>query len=213
MPSGVCQASPSGAGAAGFGLGQAMLGEIGDHAAARSSRRCARLAGARRRAAPSSGTGRRLGVERRRPAVPTSPDRASCRRSGALAVRDRPRRACRAPSTIRDWMLAGDEAVQDAAFRFDRLELLPRRFAKRIGQRLDAAGAGGRVGDEIDMAFAGQDELRVAGDAAGKGVRQAVRDRVRQDRRSNRRRRRPRRKPAIVVRRMLVSGSFAVIMR
>ena len=78
--------------------------------------------------------------------------------------------------------MAFGKALQDAAFLLDLPELVPGRFAERVGQRLDAARAGCGIGDEIDMAFGGHDELRVAGNAAREAVRQAMRDRVRQHR-------------------------------
>ena len=93
------------------------------------------------------------------------------------------------------------------------LELVPGRFAQRVGQRLDAAGAGGRIGDEVDMALVGQDQLRVAGDAAGEARRaghaRCVCGRIEIESAPPT----AAAKAAIVVRRMLVSGSCAVIMR
>ena len=156
--------------------------EIGDHAAppivssmrtAAGARRTPRLRSAigRCSARQASSTGRSLfsRIERR------ADDRRACRRDIA-------RRALVARRGDARLDVPAGEALQDAAFRFDRLELRPGRLAQRVGQRLDAAGAGGRIGDEVELAFAGHDELRVAGDAAGERVRQAMRDRVRQDR-------------------------------
>ena len=73
------------------------------------------------------------------------------------------------------------EAGQNASFRFYALEFLPRCPAKAVGQRFDAARAEGRVRDMVEVAFAGHDELGVAGNAARKAGRQTVGDRVRQD--------------------------------
>ena len=70
-----------------------------------------------------------------------------------------------------------------------------------------------RIGDEIDMAFGGHDELRVAGDAAREALRaghaRCVCGRTEIESAPPT----AAAKPAIVVRRMLVSGSAAVIMR
>ena len=109
--------------------------------------------------------------------------------------------------------LAGDEAVQDAALRFDRLELVPCRFASAsVSASTLPEPAAGSATKSIWLSL-GQDQLRVARDAAGERVGQAVRDACAAGSRSVSAPPAAAAKAAIVVRRMLVSGSIAVIMR
>ena len=178
LPGLACPASPG----RGSGFCQAMLGEIGDHCG-RADRLvdAQRLAAARRTRAPSSATGRRSAasvvtgrsdfrrIERRADDLP-------------LAVAVVPGRACCAASTIRDWILPATRLSRMPPSASIRRNSSHAASHSDCGQRLDAAGTGGRIGDEIDMALLGQDQLRVAGDAPREGVRQAVRDAVRQDR-------------------------------
>ena len=85
--------------------------------------------------------------------------------------------AARAARVSRDLLL--QQALLDgsgrAAGRLDLLEQLPRRLRDLSCQRLDAAGAGGRIGDAIEIGLFQQDELHVARDAAREAVGQADR--------------------------------------
>ena len=60
-----------------------------------------------------------------------------------------------------------------AAGGLDLLEQRPGRLRELARQRLDAAGAGGRIGDAIEIGLFQQDELHVARDAAREAVGQA----------------------------------------
>ena len=62
------------------------------------------------------------------------------------------------------------------------LELRPRLPAQLARERFKGAGAGCRVFDPPEVRLIQEDELRVAGDAAGEGIGQAERRRERQDR-------------------------------
>src|ERR1019366_5448496 len=68
---------------------------------------------------------------------------------------------------------AGVERLGQPAFRLDGLELAPAALAKTLGQRFEAAGAAGGIVDDMEVGFVLQDELRVAREAAGEGVRRA----------------------------------------
>ena len=52
---------------------------------------------------------------------------------------------------------------------------LQARSQKTLGQRFEAAGAAGRIVDDMEIGFVLQHELRVAREAAGEGVRRAER--------------------------------------
>ena len=190
MPSGVCQmlavgVSPARASA----LAQAMPAKSGIMRVLRSSGRCGRLeALAENRAVVGDGRGsagsvvdRPLGrrrIERR------ADDLRACRLRYCSA------RLSRA-ATMRAWIWPAARLSRMPPSASIVLELVPGRFAQRVGQRLDAARARSRIGDEIDMALLGHDELRVAGDRVGQR-RPAGRARCcAAGSRSNRRRRRP----------------------
>ena len=68
---------------------------------------------------------------------------------------------------------AGSEACDDTALVLDGLKQTPSLLAQGAGQRLEGAGAGGWVRDAPQVRFLGEDELRVAGHAAGEAVGQA----------------------------------------
>ena len=134
MPSGVGHAALSGlAGAVALGPLPGDACEIGDHCGAAD-----RLVDAQRLqplAEHSAALRTRCGCLRQacRPGAPMLADRASCRRSARLPAAV----VVGAPVAGLDdprLQLAGDQAVQDAAFGFDRLELVPGRFAKAIGR-------------------------------------------------------------------------------
>ena len=72
------------------------------------------------------------------------------------------------------------ERGRGAAGSFDLLEQRPGFLGHLRRQRLDAATAGGRIGDAVEVRLFQQDELQVARDAARETVGQAARQRERQ---------------------------------
>ena len=86
-----------------------------------------------------------------------------------------------AASATSPWKIAGAQRRRRAARAFKRLKDRPAALAQRRRQRLEHAGPGGRIGDEAEMQFFEQDELRVAGEPARQRVGQAERLGVGQD--------------------------------
>ena len=94
--------------------------------------------------------------------------------SGSLRVAIAFSRAARVSATL-FWITPRDKRFVRAAGRLDLLKQGPGRAAEFVGQRLDAAGAGGRIGDFGEIGFFLENELRVARDAARERVRQSER--------------------------------------
>ncbi len=71
-----------------------------------------------------------------------------------------------AAEVFRDLALEGaiGKRRRKAAFGLDLLKQRPGLFGERLGQRLEAARARGRIFDEAEMGFAQEDELSVAGE-------------------------------------------------
>ena len=64
---------------------------------------------------------------------------------------------------------------------FDLLKEPPGFFAKRLGQRLERPGAGGRIGDKSEVGFAQENELGIAGETPRETVRKAGGQSMRQN--------------------------------
>ena len=109
--------------------------------------------------------------------------------------------------------LAGNQAVQDAALGFDQAELVPRRFAKRLRSAPRRCRSLRRDRRRSRYGSPSPGSAGCCGRSAARKRRAGHARCCAAGSPRNRRRRRPPRKQAIVVRRMLVSGSFAVIMR
>ncbi len=89
------------------------------------------------------------------------------------AFRDGPRRARREPSRQRPAPYRPREprrCRQPSPISWNSAR---RAAAELISQRLHAAGAGGRIGDTVEVRFLDEDQLGIARDAASEGVRQA----------------------------------------
>ena len=76
---------------------------------------------------------------------------------------------------------AACERRRQSALSFDLLKEPPGLVAKRLGHRLERAGAGGGVSDESKVGFAQEDDLGIAGETPREAVRKAGRERVRQN--------------------------------
>ncbi len=89
----------------------------------------------------------------------------------------------RAAALSRDLRLkrAGRERSRQAAAPFDLLEGGPSPVAQRACQRLESAGAGGRIGDKSEMGFAQEDELAIAGETPREAIGKSDGERVGQD--------------------------------
>ena len=159
----------------------------------RSTGRCAGCPAGSQNTAPSARWRPLVGFEcLDRPFVCRA-DRASCRRwrvcrrGRGCGVRSR-------AAAMRCWSLPPARLRRMPPSASIALELVPGRFAERVGQRLDRAGAGRRDRRRNRYGFRlASDQLCVARDAAGEAVGQSVSDGVGQDGdRSPRRRQRPR---------------------
>jgi len=76
---------------------------------------------------------------------------------------------------------AACERRGQAALGVDLLKEPPGPVAKRVGHRLECAGAGRRIGHKSEIGFAQENELGVAGETPRETVGKAGRERMRQD--------------------------------
>ena len=94
-----------------------------------------------------------------------------------LESRDVPSERVRADRDLTLEDAAGKRRGQ-ATLALDLLKQPPRALAKRLGERLERARAGGGVGDKSKIGFAQEDELRVAGETPGETVGKTGGERV-----------------------------------